>query len=196
MIALYFSHRIYPNSTPIKFKLKKKLNSIIMNKISILAMLTLLFACNSVSEPKPVDIASEKIAVKQVITSLFQSIEDRDIEKFASFFSDEGIFMGNTPVELFQKDTIVKGWTQLMQMPEIPTFEFIGDPLIRMQPDGKTAIYVTQYYWNLFTQLPLRQSFWLVKDDDIWSIDFFDFSVVPYNEQFPAINKAIMNNHK
>jgi len=167
-----------------------------MNKISILAMLTLLFACNSVSEPKPVDIASEKIAVKKVITSLFQSIEDRDIEKFASFFSDEGIFMGNTPVELFQKDTIVKGWTQLMQIPEIPAFEFIGDPLIRMQPDGKTAIYVTQYYWDLFTQLPLRQSFWLVKDDDIWSIDFFDFSVVPYNEQFPAINKAIMNNHK
>lgn len=155
-------------------------------------LLALVFACNTAPEPKPVDYAIEEAAIKEVFESLFKSIEDRNIDQFASVFADEGIYMGNDPDELYPKDTIVKGWTQLMQMPEIPPFDFIGEPFIRIHPDGKTAIYSTQYYWKLFTPLPLRQTFWMVKKDSVWLIDFFDFSVIPYNEQLPALNKAVM----
>ena len=159
-------------------------------------ILSLLFSCNTVPEPEPVDLAAEEVAIKEVFKSLFKSIDDRNIEQFASHFSDEGIFMGNDPDEIFQKDTIIKGWAQLMQIPEMPPFNFIGDPLIRIQPDGKTAVYSTQYYWNLFTPLPLRQTFWLVKRDSEWLIDFFDFSIIPYNHQLPALNKAVIDDNE
>ena len=162
-----------------------------MKNFISLMILTLLFACNTVPEPKPVDLAAEEVAIKDVFKSLFQSIDDRNIEQLASPFADGGIFMGNDPDELYPKDSIVKGWTQLMQMPDIPPFEFIGEPFIRIHSDGKTAIYSSQYYWKLFTTLPLRQTFWLVKKDSEWVIEFFDFSVIPYNEQYPLLNEAI-----
>jgi len=163
-----------------------------MKNILSLVLLTLLFSCNTAQKPDPVDLAAEEIAIKEVIENLFMSVKNRNIDQLASTLSDDGVFMGNDPNELFQKDTIVAGWTQLMQMPEIPPFEFINEPFIRIQPDGKTAVYSLQYYWKLFTPLPLRQTFWMVKKDEVWVIDYFDFSVIPYNEQYPAINAAVM----
>lgn len=163
-----------------------------MKKILSLTLLAILFACNTAPEPVPVDLEAEEAAIKEVIEILFKSVEDRNVDLLASVFADDGIFMGNDPDELFPKDTIVKGWTQMMQMPEIPPFEFISEPFIRIQPDGKTAVYSSQYYWKLFTTLPLRQTFWMVKKDSVWLIDYFDFSVIPYNEQFPALNAAVM----
>lgn len=163
-----------------------------MKKILSLALVALLFACNTAPGPEPVDLAADKIAIEKVFETMFKSIEDRNIDQFASVFADDGVFMGNDPDELFLKDTIIAGWAQLMQMPEIPPFKFIGEPFIRIQADGKTAVYSSQYYWNLFTTLPLRQTFWMVKRDSVWLIDYFDFSVIPYNEQYPALNEAVM----
>ncbi len=167
-----------------------------MKKFFSFMLLVLIFACNTAKKPEPVDLATEEAAIKEVFKSLFQSIEDRNIDQLASVFNEDGIFMGNDPDELYPKDSIVNGWTQLMQMPEIPIFKNISEPFIRIHPDGKTAVYSMQYYWKLFTPLPLRQTFWMVKRDSIWLIDFFDFSVIPYNEQLPALNAAVMNNQE
>ena len=167
-----------------------------MKKILTLTLLALLIACNVTPEPEPVDLAAEELAIKEVIETMFNAIDDRDVDLFATAFADDGMFMGNDPDELYPKDTIVTGWAQLLQMPEIPPFEFISEPFIRIQPDGKTAIYSSQYYWNFFTTLPLRQTFWMVKSDSVWLIDYFDFSVIPYNEQYPALNEAVMTEQK
>jgi hypothetical protein len=164
-----------------------------MKKIFSFMLIALLVSCNTAPTPEPVDLAAEELAIKEVFNTLFKSIEDRNVDLLASVFADDGIFMGNDPDELYPKDTIVTGWGQLLQMPEIPSFEYIGEPFIRLRPDGKTAVYSIQYYWPLFTSLPLRQTFWMVKRDSVWVIDFFDFSVIPYNEQFPALNEAVMN---
>lgn len=162
-----------------------------MKNILTSALLILLFACNAVKESEPVDLAAEEAAINDVFSTLFQSVEDRNIDQLASVFADDGLFMGSDPSEILPKDTIVAGWSQMMKMEEIPPFKFIGDPLIRIHPDGKSAIYVNQYYWGLFTELPLRQSFWLVKRETGWLIEFFDFSLVPYNEQIPVLNEAL-----
>lgn len=162
-----------------------------MKQILSLTLLVLLFSCNTAPKHEPVDIAAEEVAIKGVFDTLFKSVEDRNIDLLASVLADDGIFMGTDPDELFPKDTVVASWKQMMQMPEIPPFEFISEPLIRIHPDGKDAIVVQQYYWKLFTTLPLRQTFWMVKSDSVWLIDFFDFSFIPYNEQIPALNAAV-----
>lgn len=164
-----------------------------MKKITILLFLSFLVSFNPPPSPEKVDLAVEEAAVKSVIETLFKSIEDRNIDLLASVFADDGIFLGTDPNEILTKDTIVTGWSQMMQVPEIPEFKFITEPIIRIQHDGKTAVYASQYYWELFTPLPLRQTFWLVKRDSLWLIDFFDFSVIPYNEQLPALNVAVTN---
>ena len=124
--------------------------------------------------------------------TLFKSIDDRDPDLLASLFADDGVFLLTDPTEFFPKDSIVDSWAQMMQMAEIPPFEIISEPFIRIQPDGQTAVVVYQYYWKLFTPIPLRQTFWMVKKDSVWLIDFFDFSFIPYNEQVPALNAAVM----
>ena len=162
-----------------------------MKKILSLSLLVLLFSCNNVPKSEPVDIAAEEVAIKEVFETLFMSIEDRNIDLLASVLADDGVFMGTDPDELFPKDTIVESWTQMMQMPEIPPFEFISEPYIRIHPDGKTAVVALQYSWELFTTIPLRQTFWMAKSDSVWLIDFFDFSFIPYNEQIPLLNAAV-----
>ena len=167
-----------------------------MTKIFSITLLAVLFACNTSPKPEPVDLTAEEVAIKEVFETLFKSIEDRNVDLLASVFADDGVFMGNAPNERFTKDSLVTGWAQMMQMPEIPPFELIGEPFIRIQPDGKTAVYSNQYYWKLFTPLPLRQTFWMVKRDSVWLIDFFDFSLIPYTEQLPALNAAVMNDQE
>ncbi len=162
-----------------------------MKKILSLTLLALLFSCSSAPESEPVDIAAEEVAIKEVFDTLFMSINDRNIDLLASILADNGVFMGTDPDELFPKDTIVASWSQMMQMPEIPPFEFITEPFIRIHPDGKTAVVALQYSWELFTTIPLRQTFWMVKSDSGWLIDFFDFSFIPYNEQIPLLNAAV-----
>lgn len=163
-----------------------------MKKILPLLVLALLFACNTAPEPEPVDMAAEEAAISAVFDTLFKSINDRNIDLLASVMAEDGMGMGTDPTELFPMDSVFSGWAQMMEMPEIPPFKFITDPYIRIHPDGKTAVAVLQYYWELFTPIPLRQSFWMVKKDSIWLIDFFDFSFIPYNEQIPLLNEAVM----
>lgn len=167
-----------------------------MKKIFSITLLAVLFACNTAPKPEPVDLAAEEIAIEKVIETLFKSFDDQNVELMGSFFADDGVFLGTAPNERFTKDSIVTGWAQMMQMPEIPPFELIGEPFIRIQPDGKTAVYSHQYYWKFFTPLPLRQTFWMVKRDSVWLIDFSDFSLIPYNEQLPALNAAVMNDQE
>jgi len=162
-----------------------------MKKILCLSLLALLFACTSAPKPVPVDIAAEEEAIKEVFDVLFSSIKDRNIDQLASVFTTDGVFMGTSPDEVFTKDSLVAAWTQMMQIPEITPFEFISEPLIRIQPDGKTAVVAQQYYWKLLSPIPLRQTFCLVKSDSVWLIDFFDFSFIPYNNQVPLLNKAV-----
>lgn len=162
-----------------------------MKKILSLILLVTLFSCNNVPKSGPVDFAAEEVAIKGVFETLFNAVDDKNIDQLASLLADDGLFMGTDPGELFSKDTIVAGWAQMMKMPEIPPFEFVSEPVIRISPDGKTAIVVQQFKWNLFTTIPLRQTFWLIKGDAGWLIEFFDFSFVPYNEQIPLLNKAV-----
>jgi ketosteroid isomerase-like protein len=163
-----------------------------MKKILSLIVLSLFFACNTAPEPEPVNLAAEEVAISEVFKTMYKSIDDRNIDLLASVFADDGVFMGTDPTELFPKDTIVALWAQMMQMPEIPPFEFISEPFIRIHPDGKTAVVSQQYHWDLFTPIPLRQTFWMVKRDSVWLIDFFDFSFIPYNEQISTLNAAVM----
>ena len=134
-----------------------------MKKILSLILLALLFSCNNTPKSESIDIAAEEVAIKEVFETLFKSVEDRNIDLLASVFTDDGIYMGTDPDELFPKDTLVASWNQMMQMPEIPPLKVISEPFIRIHPDGKTAVVVQQYYWEFFTTIPLRQSFWMVK---------------------------------
>jgi hypothetical protein len=163
-----------------------------MKKIVAFSALILLFACNTAPKQEPVDLAAEEIAIKEVFETMFKAIEDKDIELIASLFADEGIFLGTAPVEIFPKDDLVSTWAQMLQVQDLPPIELIDEPIIRIHPDGKTAVIVYHFTQNLFTTLPLRQSNWMVKGDSGWLIDFMDFSIVPYNEQIPTLNAAVM----
>lgn len=163
-----------------------------MTKTISFILLAFLFACNTAPEPGPVDLAAEEAAIDNVFDNLLKAVDDRNIDLLASLLADDGMFMGTDPDELFPKDSIVAAWDQIMQAPEIPPFKFIGEPYTRIHPDGKTAVVAYQYYWELFTPIPLREAFWMVKKDSVWLIDFFDFSFVPYNEQIPVLNAAVM----
>ena len=162
-----------------------------MRKILSLTLLVLVFSCNTAPKSEPVDLAAEEVAIKEVFETLFKAIEDRNIDLLASVLANDGVFMGTAPDELFPKDSIVESWNQMMQMPKIPPIEYLSEPFIRIHSDGKTAVVVQQFYWELFTTIPLRQTFWMVKSDSVWLIDFFDFSFAPYNEQIPLLNAAV-----
>ena len=57
---------------------------------------------------------------------MFKSIDDRNFDLLASVLADDGVFMGTDPDEVLPKDTIVASWAQMMNIPEIPPFEFIS----------------------------------------------------------------------
>ena len=164
-----------------------------MKTIFSLTALLFLFSCNTTPKAEPVDLKAEEAAIHQVMDTWFTAIDDRDIDALASVLAEDGVFIGTDPGEVASKDTIVAIYDHVMQMSQVPTCEFISEPIVHIQPDGKMAVAVQQYHLKFEKPMamPMRHTFYMVKSDSTWLIEFMDLSFAPFNEQVAVMEKAL-----
>jgi len=138
----------------------------------------------------------DKEAVKAELTTLMGEYNAAymamDINKMTAFCSDDVMFLGSDPSEIWNKKQITD---YFMSMPGDSTMaiEFTVDRReILVAADGKSAIVVEQYYVPLIsTKLPIRCIDNVVKVGDKWMFNLISWNIIPKNEDIPKIIGAL-----
>jgi ketosteroid isomerase-like protein len=155
------------------------------------SVILLLAACNQTPAPVAIDLEAEEAAAREMFTVLRDAMNTQDIENMFSMFTEDALIIGSDGSEILNKEEFKKMWSELSAEINFK-FQLFGEQLFKMNPDGNSAIAVSQFYVPVMTaNLPLRQVFNLNKVDGKWMVSFFSSSVIPKNEDLPKIMEAL-----
>jgi hypothetical protein len=164
-----------------------------MKKVFVASIMVLLLtaACKQAPTVPPVDIKAEEVAVNSLLDKFSSAIRDVDVETLTASFTDNLVFLGTDPSELWNKQQITDRWSGMVGGTPNEAI-IIGERVVRISADGLSAIAVDQYYMPRYSEkIAFRNMYHLVKISDGWLIDFLNVSFVPKNEDIPKLNKAL-----
>ena len=147
-------------------------------------------ACQQTPEKVSIDIETEKAAIEDMLGEFLNGMEAQDVDAMASFILEDALACGTDPSEFWNKEEFVDVWKEMLAESPIE-YKHIGDNVIKVAPDGNSAIAVEQYYIPIYSQnMPLRNVYSLAKVEDKWMISFWSIALIPKNEELGAINKV------
>ena len=129
---------------------------------------------------------SDQVNIQAEITKINKLMDDIDFE---SILTEDALICGTDPSEFWGKQQFVEGMEQISNDP--PEINFIGDRVIKVAPDGNSAIVVTQYIIAWSPKIPWRQAYHFIKTNDGWKVNFINVAFIPKNEHIETINNAI-----
>ncbi len=148
-------------------------------------------ACQQTPEQVPIDIETEKAAIEDMLGDFLNGMEAQDVDTMASFILEDALVCGTDPSEFWNKEEIIDLWKQMLTESPIE-FKYIGDNVIKVAPDGNSAIVVNQFYIPIYSpNIPWRNVYSFAKVEDKWMISFWSTALIPKNEDLGAINKAL-----
>ena len=152
--------------------------------VSILFTLT---ACQQA--PPPVDIDAEKTALEELHKTFGEAFINLDVETMVTYIDENSLLCGSAPDEFLTKEEFIKVYEEI-EDPGIFGMKYFGDRVIKVAPDGKSAIVVEQFTLVYMPNVPVRNVYSLNKTEDKWMISFLSSSLVPKNEDVMKIAEA------
>ena len=160
-----------------------------MKKVSLLFIL--VFALSACQERiEPIDIDAEKATLNEMFAHYEELFINQGVDSILSLCSEDLLICGSDPKEFANKEEY-KLMFDAMKGPNYPVISFFGDRVIKVAPDGKSAFVVEQLNASYSPGIPWRQVHYLLKKDDLWLISVSSFSLIPRNEDIPAIIMAV-----
>ncbi len=142
------------------------------------------------SIPKSFDTEAEKVAISNFLNKFMTAFNDRDIEAMSSLLTEDMFSWGSDPAELWNKQQLTEIWKQMLTKPF--KLNVIGEPTIKIAPDGYSAFVVQQYFMpSVSEKLPFRNGYHLIKLNDEWKIFTLNTACIPKNKDLPKIDKVL-----
>ena len=141
-------------------------------------------------ENKVLDLKAEEVAVNNVLNKITAAFEHQDVAALTSLFTEDVLFCGNGPSEVYNKKQVSELWTQMLAQPF--KLDLIGEPTIRVAPDGNSAYAMQQYFMPAFsTKIPFRNGYYLIKINGKWLIFTCNTACLLKDEDLPKINEVL-----
>ena len=164
-----------------------------MRKLPLLlcAVVMLMTSC----QPKPETVVVDPEAIKAELTVLLDeynvAYKAMDINKMTSFCTDNAMFLGSDPSEIWSKKQITD-YFMSQGLDSTMKLEFVVDRReILVATDGNSAIVVEQFILPMISpNLPVRAIDHVIKVGDGWKFDLLSWNVIPRNEDLPKLNAA------
>ena len=160
-----------------------------MRKLLIVTAL-ILFVGITFGQTSTVDIEAEKAAVNELMDKFETGFEDGDFSVFRSSIAEDALICGTDPSEFWGKQDFL-GLNDPSSSDTAPDFKILGDRVIKVAPDGNSAIVVTQYIIEWSPKIPWRQVYHFNKTNDNWMILFINIAFIPKNEDIQILNEAL-----
>ncbi|MDB4582955.1 nuclear transport factor 2 family protein [Draconibacterium sp.] len=137
-----------------------------------------------------IDFKAEEEVVKNLLNTLMAAWDRQDVATMTSLLSENALFRGNGPSEVYNKKQVSEGWSQMLAQP-FP-LDVTEEPVIRVSPDGNSAHATQQYFMPLFsTKIQFRNGYFLNKVDGKWLIYTCNTACLLNDDDFPKINEAL-----
>ncbi len=157
----------------------------------ISALVMLMASC----QQKPATVVVDTEAIKAELTVFLDeynvAYKAMDINKMTSFCTDNAMFLGSDPSEIWNKKQITD-YFMSQGLDSTMKLEFVIDRReILVAADGNSAIVVEQFILPIISpNLPVRAIDHVVKVGDGWKFDLLSWNVIPRNEDLPKLNAA------
>lgn len=160
-----------------------------MKKVSLFIML--LFALSACQETNtPVNIEAEKAVLNEMFADYEEMIVNQETDSILTLYSEDVLICGSDPKEFSNKEEIKQVY-DAMKGGDYPDCSFFGDRVIRVSPDGKSALVIEQMTASYSPNLPWRHVHYLIKKDNKWLINVSSSAIIPKNEDLPAVFMAV-----
>lgn len=162
-----------------------------MKNVLLILSLAGLILSGCQQSPAPVDLEAEKAAAQKMLSSFTDVMTTQDVDSMQTFIAEDALICGSDPAELWNKEAAMKLWYEIAKGPEVD-FIFMDEQPLKMAPDGNSAIAVHQFYIPaMMPNLPARNVYYLTKSEGRWMISMWSSSLIPKNEDLPAIIMAV-----
>jgi len=165
-----------------------------MKKLSLLFVLILaLSACTQQTEP--VDIDAEKAVLNEMFANYETYFAALETDSLLALYSEDMLICGSDPGEFWNSEVTKESYDAQREWYDsqggMPEVSFFGDRIIKVNPDGNSALVIEQMNVALSPGLPWRQVHYVLKTDGKWLISVSSFGIIPKNEDLPAIFMAL-----
>jgi len=152
-----------------------------MKKSTIVTALLLIagFASAQTKTSDQVNIQAETTVINELMDNM----------DFGSILTEDALICGTDPSEFWGKQQFVESIEQISN--DAPEINPIGDRVVKIAPDGNSAVVVTQYIIEWSPKIPWRQVYHFIKTDEGWKVNFINVAFIPKNEHIEIINNAI-----
>lgn len=137
----------------------------------------------------PIDLAKAESEVKATMSQFHQTLKDKDATAMGALLSENGLFCGTDPGELWGKADLVKTMGEMAEAEELQFDYTVNTQKIRVAADGQSAVVLEQMTIDFISpHIPVRQVYQLKKSDGQWLMDFSSVALIPINEDLAKIN--------
>jgi hypothetical protein len=160
-----------------------------MKRILLLFIIVFVIsACqNSIT---PVDIDAEIATLNDMFANYEENFIKLETDSLLALYSEDMLICGSDPNEFWNREVTKKSY-DAQRGPDLPEVSFFGDRVIKVAPDGKSALVIEQMNVAFCPGLPWRQVHYLLKQDDNWLISVSSFAIISKNEDLPDIFTAV-----
>jgi len=163
-----------------------------MRYFSLFVIVLILAGCNTKPQIEPVDLSAVETTIAARLDEFHKVMQDKDLTAYKSFLTEDGLFCGTDPEELWGKESVVALMEKSFADSTIMFKYSVEQRKIRVSSDGNSATTLEQFIvaW-ISEKMTLRLVSHLVKIENDWKIDFFSWSLVPNNDDMAKLNEAL-----
>ena len=157
----------------------------------MLVTMILVTSCQMKTKTGPFDAAVAKAEVTKTLDSLDMALKSKDAKTFLSFYTEDGLFCGTDPKELWNKAEFTKEITTMMT--DTASFSDMTDTKreIFFDKSGNSVNVLRQFAPKWSKPIEVRSTMHLVKMEKAWRINFSSLALVPENKDLPKLSAAV-----
>jgi len=164
-----------------------------MKRTLFLFSIALLFftACQQTPKPVTVNLEAEEAAAMKVLDGFLSVVTTSDVDSMFTYLTEDALIVGSDPGEFLNKEQAIELWKQVAAVMDLD-FQFIDGQEFIIAPDGNSAIALRQFYVPAAApKIPARYVIYLIKEEDVWKVRFWETGMIPRNEDIPKLNEAM-----
>lgn len=162
-----------------------------MKKILLYIFVSAIFlsSCQKPLVPPKVDLEAEEAAVSNLVNSIITAIENQDVDKMVSYFSEDVLVVGTNATQSFDKQRVTEMWRQVLAQPF--EYEFLEEPVVKVAPDGHSAFILLEISRPVLPEeVRLRFDYHMVKENGKWIAYILNTSWIIQDEDLPTVFEA------
>jgi ketosteroid isomerase-like protein len=161
------------------------------NYLSMLVAMIVVTSCQMKTKTIPFDPVSAKAEVTKTLDSIDTALKAKDAKTFLSFYTEDGLFCGTDPTELWDKAGFTKAITAMLADTTMSSDIKDTKKEILIDKGGNSANVLRQFTTNWSKPIMLRGTMHLIKADNKWLVDFSSMALIPENKDIPKLTAAV-----